>query len=211
MATAKQQQPDEKKAGADKLSTDGATQTPTSPPPAQPTGKPKKVITNDDIKSSPFSSFGGLFYTSTGSINDCDANCFDQVRMMAQVNPGKNPNWRTDVLRQLDLVRSDAEWQAYLHELYDAHRAICQLTFDKQDELRRSGNNRNLGPQEIAITDKYDEKMKAAQAELSAVVARQSTLQKKFAERRYANSFATLQGTRMQGGFCTQARVIYPQ
>jgi hypothetical protein len=51
--------------------------------------------------------------------------------------------------------------------------------------------------------------MKAAQADLSAVVARQSAVQRIFADKPYANSFATVQGTRMQGGFCSQARVIY--
>jgi hypothetical protein len=190
MAAAQEQQQDDKKASA---------------------VKPKKVITNDDIKSSPFAGFGGLFYTNSGSINDCDANCFDQVRMFAQVNAEKNSNWRRDVLKQLELVRSDGEWQAYLHELYDAHNRVCQLTFDKGDELRRSGNTRNLGPQEIAITEKYDQKMKAAQAELSQVFGRQTALQRKFMDKPYANSFAMVQGTRMQGGFCSQARVIYLQ
>ncbi len=83
------------------------------------------------------------------------------------------------------------------------------MTFDKTEEMRTSGNTRNLGPQEIAITEKYDAQMKTAQGELSAAVARQFMLQKKFADKPYANSFATIQGTRMQGGFCSQARVIY--
>ena len=170
------------------------------------------VITNDDIKPSPYSSFGGLFYMSTGSINDCDAGCFDQVRAMAMVNSETNPNWRRDVLRQLDLVRSDGEWQAYLHDVYRAHNKVCQSTFDKQDELRKSGGSfRNLGPQQIAITEKYDEQAKAAQDEVSAQVARQQQIQRKFADKPYANAFATIQGTRMMGGFCSQAKVIYPE
>jgi hypothetical protein len=41
-----------------------------------------------------------------------------------------------EVLRQLDLVRSDSEWQAYLRVLYEAHNKMCHLTFDKADELR---------------------------------------------------------------------------
>jgi hypothetical protein len=72
-----------------------------------------------------------------------------------------------------------------------------------------SGNTRNLGPQEIAITEKYEAHMKTAQAELSAAVARQFMLQKKFADNPYANSFATIQRTRLPGGFCSEARVIY--
>jgi hypothetical protein len=87
----------------------------------------------------------------------------------------------------------DAEWQAYLHDLYSAHSKLCQLTFDKQDELRRSGGSfRNLGPQQIAITEKYDEQTKAAQGDLSAQVARQQQIQMKFAGRPYADAFATI-------------------
>jgi hypothetical protein len=107
-----QQQPkDDKKSGENKAA-------------AKTANKPKKVITNDDIKSSPFTGFGGVFYTNTGSINDCDANCFEQVHMMAHVTGEKNATWRRDVLEQLDAVRSDSEWQTYLHELYDAHRRV---------------------------------------------------------------------------------------
>lgn len=197
------QQQEDKKPTTDKPAADGAAPAPAATP------KPKRIITNDDIKSSPYSSFGGLFYMNTGSINDCNASCFDQVRLLAQVDSEKNPDWREKVLQQLDLVRSDSEWQASLHELYDAHNKMCHLTFDKADELRRAGNTRNLGPQEIAITEKYDVQTKDVQAELAAAVARQSTLQKKFAEKPYANAFATMQGTRMQAGFCSQARVIY--
>jgi hypothetical protein len=210
MAAAQGQQQDDRRAAADRLAADSVQQTPaTAADAAKPSAKPKRVITNDDIKSSPYTGFGGLFYTNSGSINDCDANCFDQVRAFAQVDAEKNPNWRRDVLQQLELVRSDSEWQAYLHDLYDAHRKVCQVTFDKTDEMRMSGNTRNLGPQEIAITEKYDAQMKTVQAELSSAVARQFMLQKKFADKPYANSFASIQGTRMQGGFCSQARVIY--
>jgi hypothetical protein len=209
---AQEQQQQDQKPSADKTTADGAAQASTTAATGQPASKPRHVITNDDIKPSPYSSFGGLFYMSTGSINDCDAGCFDQVRAMAMVNSETNPNWRRDVLRQLDLVRSDGEWQAYLHDVYRAHNKVCQSTFDKQDELRRSGGSfRNLGPQQIAITEKYDEQAKAAQDEVSAHVARQQQIQKKFAEKPYANAFATIQGTRMMGGFCSQAKVIYPE
>jgi hypothetical protein len=209
---AQEQQQQDQKPPADKAAADGAAQASTTVATATPASKPKHVITNDDIKPSPYSSFGGLFYMSTGSINDCDAGCFDQVRATAMVNSEANPNWRREVLRQLDLVRSDGEWQAYLHDVYRAHNKVCQSTFDKQDELRRSGGSfRNLGPQQIAITEKYDEQAKAAQDEVSAQVARQQLIQKKFAEKQYANAFATIQGTRMMGGFCSQAKVIYPE
>ena len=209
---AQDQQQQDQRPPADKTTADGAAQASTTAPTGKPASKPRHVITNDDIKPSADSGFGGLFYTNAGSINDCDANCFDQVHAMSMVNSQTNPNWREEVLRQLDLVRSDGEWQAYLHDMYRAHNKVCQLTFDKQDELRRSGASlRNLGPQQIAITEKYDERTKVAQDELSAQVGRQQAIQRKFADRPYANAFATIQGTRMMGGFCSQARVIYPE
>jgi hypothetical protein len=209
---AQEQQQQNQKPPTDKTASDDAAQASTNGASGKPASKPKHVITNDDIKPSPYASFGGLFYMSSGSINDCDAACFDQVRVLAMVNSETNPSWRREVLRQLDLVRSDGEWQAYLHDLYGVHNKLCQLTFDKQDELIRSGGSfRNLGPQQIAITERYDEQTKAAQDDLSAQVARQPQIQKKFAGRPYANAFATIQGTRMTGGFCSQARVIYPE
>jgi hypothetical protein len=179
------------------------------PTAAKPATKPKQIITNDDIKSSPDSGFGGVFYVSAGAINNCDSMCFDQLRWTASPGGKENPNWRRDVLQQLDFVRSDSAWQGYLHELYRAHDAICQLTLDKQDELRRSGSTRNLGPHEIAIADKYDDKISAAQATLTSAVARESELRKRFADKPIASSFAMTQGVRMQGGFCSQSKVIF--
>lgn len=212
MCSAAQEQEQDQKPPAEKTTADGTAQASTPAAAPKPAVKPKHVITNDDIKPSAYSGFGGLFYTSTGSINDCDASCFDQVRGMAVFNTDSDSNWRSKVLRQIELVRSDGEWQAYLHDVYGAHNRICQLTFDKQDEMRRSGASfRNLGPEQIAITDKYDQKTKAAQDELAAQEARQQLIQKKFAEKPYANAFATIQGTRMMGGFCSQAKVIYPE
>lgn len=204
------QQQQDQKPPADKTAPDGAQQSSTPAPSGEPASKPKHVITNDDIKPSPYAGFGGVFYTSSGSINDCDAACFDEVHFMAVANSDTNPNWRTDVLRQVELVRSDGAWQAYLHDLYRAHNKICQLGFDKQDELRRSGGtSRNLGPQQIAITEKYDLQTKNAQDDLAGQVARQPYVQRKFTAKPYANAFASIQGTRMSGGFCSQARVIY--
>ncbi len=194
----------DKKSTPDKPAADPASQ---SPAPVAP--KPKKVITNDDIKSSPFVGFGGAFYVSAGSINDCDESCFDGVRVLSNTwIAGKDPGWRTELLRQIDVVRSDSEWQAYLRQLYDAHSDLCQLSLDRQDELNRSGNNRDLGPLEIAIAEKYDRKLDAARAALAHLVSQQSTLQRKFATKPYANAFANSQVVKMNAGSCSQRPVI---
>lgn len=208
MAAPAQQQ--EQQPPADKTTTESVAQAAAASRKAAAT--PKHVITNDDITPSPYSSFGGLFYTNSGSINDCDSNCLDQLHGRGLFDSDADPHWRRAVLRQIDVVRSDGEWQAYLHDLYGAHNRVCKATFDKQDELKRSGASfRNFGPQQIAITEKYDAQMKAAQDEVSAQVARQQEIQKKFADKPYADQFASMQGNRMMAGFCSQAKVIYPE
>jgi hypothetical protein len=172
--------------------------------------KAHKVFTNDDLKVADSTSFGGVFYVNSGAINDCDSNCFEQVRMMANASFDKDPNWRRKLLDQIDYLRSDSEWQAYLHELYGLHDKICQAGFDKQDELRKSGNYRNVGPQDIAINDKYDARIAPMKAQLESAEKRQTAEQKRFSDKPYASAFATMQGMRMKGGFCSQARIIYP-
>jgi hypothetical protein len=203
--TSAQQQP----ADPNKTATTPATAPQTAD--AKPASKPKKVITNDDIASSPYTAFNGIFYLQTRSVNDCDASCFDQVRTFSFEDTSKNPNWRREALQQLQLVRTDAEWQTYLRELYQMHNEICKVQFDKQDEQRMWGNTRNVGAQDIAISEKYDAKTKNAQDDLAAVEAKEFKLEKKFADKPFAKGFATVQANRMRSGFCSQARVLYPQ
>jgi len=176
-----------------------------------PAAKAKHIITNDDIKPSASSGFGGIFYTSSGMINDCNSMCFDQLRPAGQSGREESLHWRQEVLKQIDLVRSDSEWQAYLHQLYDAHSKICQITLDQQQELRTAGYSRDLGPREIAIDEKYDQKSKDANNELSALVGQQMAHLTKFRDRPYAYSFGAMQMMRMHGGFCSASRVIYAQ
>jgi hypothetical protein len=208
--TAGAQQGSGAQAGTQSSGTQAGAATATTIAAAKPAAKAHKVITNDDIQSSASSSFGGVFYVNTGSINDCDANCFEQVRVMSGASFDKDPNWRRKLLDQIDYLRSDSEWQAYLHGLYSLHDKICQAGFDKQDELRRSGNYRNVGPQDIAINDEYDAKIEPMKAQLDSAEQRQTAEQKRFSDKPYAAAFAGIQGTRMKGGFCSQARVIYP-
>jgi hypothetical protein len=54
-------------------------------------------------------------------INDCDRYCFENVRQLARAPSCSNPNWKRDLLQAIDRVRSDAEWQTDLRELYNVH------------------------------------------------------------------------------------------
>jgi hypothetical protein len=56
MVAAQEQQQDDKKPVPDKPAADGARPV-TAETPAKPAARPKRVITNDDIKSSPYAGF----------------------------------------------------------------------------------------------------------------------------------------------------------
>lgn len=206
----RQQQQDAKPAPAEKPPADAAQQAPATPAaPAKPADKPKKVITNDDLKSYGDGGSTGGFLTGFGPINDCNKSCFDQVRMFARVDAAENPNWKREALDGIDWVRRDTEWQRYLRDVYDVRRKGCQLASDKMQELARFADPRNVTPQEIAIDEKYDGKIKAAQAELETVRARQDALLKRFAANPYALQFATVQGMRLTSIYCPPITIFY--
>ena len=95
-------------------------------PAAKPPDKPKKVITNDDLKGSWQRRFG-VSPMEFGEVNDCDRNCFEKVRQMARVPTSVKPELETGSLQAIDQVRKDDEWQKYLRELYDVHLKFCQF------------------------------------------------------------------------------------
>src|SRR5689334_2456632 len=103
---------------------------PTQPPADAKSPKAhKKVYTNDNLPKANPGDFSGADFSE---INNCDRNCFEQVRQLAHVFPGSNPNWKRDLLRALDTVRKDADWQKYLRDLYDVHQRFCALGEEKR-------------------------------------------------------------------------------
>jgi hypothetical protein len=179
---------------------------PSSPhqqPPASPAKspeKPKKVITNDDLK--PASGGDGFSSMDFSQINDCDRGCFEQVRQLARVAPEFNPNWKRNLLQAVDTVRKDDQWQKHLRDLYDVHLKFCQLGAEKKNELAKHADPHNVTPQEIAIDEKYDAKFKQAQAELQSLYDRQGAMQRKFGENPLAYQFTIVQTNRIQNASC---------
>jgi len=212
-------------AGAPALSTQGQTfastpqdaalkpapsDNPAQPPAAAdakpPSPKPhKKVYTNDNLPKASPGDFSGADFSE---INNCDRNCFEQVRQLAHVFPGSNPNWKRDLLRALDTVRKDADWQKYLRDLYDVHQHFCALGSEKRDELAHVADPANVTPREIAVDDKYDAKFKQAQSSLEQVSARQHGLQQLFGASPFSLQFSQLQVSRIQNAPCGSQR--YP-
>jgi hypothetical protein len=196
-----QQQPAASPATPVAPSSPGATPgSPATPPsPAKPADKPKRVITNDDLKSGGGSGFSPMEFSE---INDCDRYCFENVRQMARVPTGPNPNWKRDLLQAIDRVRSDAEWQTYLHALYDVHLKFCQLGDEKREELSREADPHNVTPREIAIDDKYDAKFREVQTTLQELYTRQADLQRRFGANPFSMQFSIVQTTRIQNAKC---------
>ena len=138
-----------------------------------------------------------------------DRNCFEQVRQLAHVFPGSNSNWKRELLRALDTVRKDPDWQKYLRDLFDVHQRFCALGAEKRDEIAYVADPANVTPREIAVEDKYDAKFKQAQASLEQVSARQHGLQQLFAASPFSLQFSQLQVSRIQNAPCSSQR--YPQ
>lgn len=196
-----QQQQDAKQAPPEKQAPD-STQPPPAPP-AKPADKPKKVITNDDLKS-PGGGDSGFSSLDFGQINDCNRNCFEEVRQRTRVVPSLNPNWRRDLLQAIDQVRNDGEWQKYLRDFYDMHLKFCQIGDEKKEELAKFADPNNVTARELAIDDKYDAKFKEAQTALQELTNRQDALQRKFAGNPFAYQFSVMQTTRIQNASCAQ-------
>jgi len=201
MVTPGQQQQDAKQVPAEKQTPD-STQPPAAPP-AKPADKPKKVITNDDLKSSG-NGDSGFSTLDFGQINDCNRSCFEEIRQRARVIPSESPNWKRDLLQAIDRVRSNGEWQKYLRDLYDMHVKFCQIGDDKKEELAKSADPNNVTAREIAIDDKYDAKFKEAQAALQELTNRQDALQRKFSGSPFAYQFSVVQTSRIQNASCAQ-------
>lgn len=180
-----------------------------NPPPvadAKPSKPHKKVYTNDNLPKANPGDFSGADFSE---INNCDRNCFEQVRQLAHVFPGSNPNWKRDLLRALDTVRKDADWQKYLRDLYDVRQRFCALGAEKRDEIAYVADPANVTPRELAVEDKYDAKFKQAQASLEQVSARQHGLQQLFAASPFSLQFSQLQVSRIQNAPCGSQR--YPE
>jgi negative regulator of sigma E activity len=174
--------------------------------PQAATAKPAKphVYTNDNLPASRDDFNGADFST----INDCNHQCFEQVRLLAHVSPSSNPNWKRDLLQALDPVRKDPEWQTYLRQVYDAHLRFCQLGEEKREELARVADPENVTARELNVDDKFDGKFRDAQASLQTLYLQQRPLQQKFAINNFSLQFSQLQVSRIQTAPCAQPRYM---
>lgn len=178
---------------------------PSLQPQAEPSKSRRRVYDNDNL---PNGHSGALAFTDFSEVNDCDRNCFDQIRQLSRGNVATNSNWKRELLRSLDTVRNDPDWQLYLHQLYDLHLRFCQIGEDKREELSHVADPHNVTSGELAVDDKYDAKFRQAQASLDSLLSRQRSLQQKFATSAYSLQFSQLQVSRMQNAPCAPPRYM---
>jgi hypothetical protein len=198
---------DAKPSSPEKPTSDPAQQPSVTPPvtvaltpPVKTADKPKKVITNDDLKGgAPGSGFSAADFSM---INNCNRACFEQVRQQAHIIPSTSPNWKHELLQAVEQVRKDDDWQKYLRDLYEVRLKFCSLGNEKRDELARYTDPNNVTPRELAIDEKYDAKFIAAQNELRALDAREAALQRKYAGSSLAYQFMMIQASRIQSANC---------
>lgn len=173
------------------------------PAPSPGTHRPRqKLYTNDNLPTASGDFDGSDF----SAINDCDRNCFEQVRQLAHVMPGSDPNWKRDVLRSLDPVRQNPEWQQYLRDLYDQHLRFCGIGEEKREELARVADPNNVTARELNVDEKYDAKFRKAQSDLQALYLRQRPLQQSLAFNAFSFQFSQIQVSRIQNAACAPPR-----
>jgi hypothetical protein len=130
----------------------------------------RKVITDDDIQG-----IGWIYKAGGGpdlsDINNCDRNCFEAVRVAAHIFPG-GTQWKRDLLDAIENVRADGPWQALLGDFGAIRGKFCNLEQERNAELARVSDPRNVTAPEISVEEKYNRLFKAAQADLLALYDR---------------------------------------
>jgi hypothetical protein len=138
------------------------------------------VITNDDLKGG-----GSILYSQhTGidlsSINDCDRNCFEQVRTAARIPAGPSFQWQRDLLNGIDKIRADAEWQGRLSDLAQVKGRYCDLENAKNEDLAQNSDPKNVTEGEISIEEIYQRKFEALQSDLGSASARADAVRRNY-------------------------------
>ncbi len=141
--------------------------------PGKPPAKKPRVINNEDLEGK-----GGILFPQTGrsaidlgGINDCDRNCFERVRSQAGIAAGTNLQWKHDLLQSIEKVREDAKWQATLAELARIKGEYCDLEAEKNEELAKRADPKNVTEAELSIDEEYQRKFQAVEQELMKAFA----------------------------------------
>lgn len=201
--------------GAPSTSPGGAPPTsPAAAPAAQdqaPAPKPvrhaRKVITDDDIQGIGSIYKGGAGLDLSG-INDCDRNCFEAVRVAARIYPG-GTQWKRDLLDAIENVRGDGPWQGLLGDFGQIRGKFCSLEQERNEELARVSDPRNVTAGEISVEEKYNRLFKAAQADLLTLYDRAHFLKQAHASSGLEMAFMDVQTNRIVTASCNRVQERY--
>lgn len=162
--------------------------------------KTGRVITNDDIAG-----IGSIYKGGAGpdlsNINDCDHACFDAVRTAARIYPN-GFQWQKDLLAAIDQVRSDAPWQGLLSDFGTLRGRFCTLEQQRNEEIARAADPKNVTPAEISIEEKYDRLFRDAQADLLDLYDRARILKQAHANNLLEIGFMDYQTARIVNANC---------
>jgi hypothetical protein len=176
--------------------------------PQAPWRRARRVITNDDIDGIGSIYKGGLAPDLT-YINDCDRACFEAVRVAARIYPN-GLQWKKDLLDAIERVKGDGPWQGLLGDFAEVRGKFCLLEQQRNDELARASDPRNVTPVEISIEEKYDRLFKVAQADLLSLYDRAQVLRQSPASSGLEIAFMNFQTNRIVTASCYVAPQYRP-
>jgi hypothetical protein len=177
-------------------------------PAPKPIQHARKVITDDDIQGI------GWIYKGGGGpdlseINDCDRNCFEAVRIAAHIYPG-GTQWKRDLLDAIENVRADGPWQGLLGDFGAIRGKFCNLEQERNAELARVSDPRNVTAPEISVEEKYNRLFKAAQADLLTLYDRAHFLKQAHAGSALEMAFMDHQTSRIITASCYMQKTYRP-
>src|SRR5271155_1730510 len=176
--------------------------------PQAPWRRARRVITNDDIDGIGSMYRGGLAPDLT-YINDCDRGCFEAVRVAARIYPN-GVQWKKDLLDAIERVKGDGPWQGLLGDFAAVRGKFCLLEQQRNEELARASDPRNVTPVEVSIEEKYDRLFKGAQADLLALYDRAQVLRQSHASSGLEIAFMNFQTNRIVTANCWVAPQYHP-
>jgi len=176
--------------------------------PQAPPRRARRVITNDDIDGIG-SIYKGAYGPDLTYINDCDRGCFEAVRAAARIYPS-GLQWKKDLLDAIERVKADGPWQGLLSDFGSVRGKFCMLEQERNEEMARGADPRNVTHAEISIEEKYDRLFKAAQADLLTLSDRAQLLRQAHASNGLEIAFMNFQSNRIVTASCYVAPQTRP-
>lgn len=128
-----------------------------------PPAKPKKVITNDDLKpkSTGSGQSGSPLYISTGDsgpLLECGASCEQQAREELGYGADREAEWQMQIVKARRDLASDTAWQATLRQAIEQTNRYCNLLAQRSQRVSPSGDSFNAQVQR-AQAERYFQEM----------------------------------------------------